>query len=251
MRPVLGAWLLSLAPVLAVAAPEKGGFIDDSVSVGGQVHPLRVWLPAGPSSGERRPGIVFLHGSGESGSDPGAPTRVGLGPALDREPGAWPFVVAFPQKPTEQEEWVEHEALVLAVRERLVRIHRADPERIALVGMSQGGHGVWFLGARHPHLWSCLVPICGYGRGRTLGTRAAPLPVWAFHGLLDDVVDPRETRELVRWARERRAQLGLDPAGIRMTLYPEVNHGCWDPALAEPGLPAWILAARAETRKSR
>lgn len=242
---VLALALMAIGGASTPGSGAEGRFVDDHVTVAGRRHALRVWLPPSHAKNEPGHGIVFLHGSLESGRVPALPTRVGLGPRLAASPDAWPFVVAFPQKPEVEEEWVEHEPLVLAVRERLIEAHGVDPRRVALSGISQGGHGVWFIGARHPGRWSCLVPVCGYGRGRSLGRRAAPLPVWAFHGLRDDVVDPRETRELVRWARERRAELGLDPEGIRMTLYPEANHGSWDAAYAEPDLPGWILAAEA------
>ncbi len=244
-RATAALTLMLIAGSSMPASGAEGRFVEDHVTLGGRTHAFRVWLPPSHEKGARRPGIVFLHGSLESGLDPELPTRVGLGPRLAASPEAWPFVVAFPQKPSVEEEWVEQEALVLAVRERLIEAHGVEPRRVALTGISQGGHGVWFIGARHPERWSCLVPVCGYGRGRSLGRRAAPLPVWAFHGLRDDVVDPRETREIVRWARERRLELGLDPEGIRMTLYPEANHGSWDAAYAETELPGWIHSAEA------
>lgn len=226
-----------------IAAASTGRYVEEHLRAGGKGYRFLVWLPPGHGEARAWPGIVFLHGSGECGVDPRAPTRVGLGPRLMESPERWPFVVAFPQKPLDVEEWEEREDLVLAAAELLVRKHGVSRSRIALAGLSQGGHGVWMIGARHPGRWSCLVPVCGYGRGRTVGPRVARLPVWAFHGLQDDVVDPRETREVVRWARERREALGLDPQGIRMTLYPDANHGAWEPAFAEPELPAWILAA--------
>ena len=234
------ALMLTAAP--AISATEAGRYVEERIRVGGTAYRFLVWLPPGHDQARAWPAIVFLHGSGECGTDPEAPTRVGLGPRLLESPGRWPFVVAFPQKPLDVEEWEEREDLVLEAAAVLVRKWAVSPSRIALAGMSQGGHGVWAIGARHPGRWSCLVPVCGYGRGRTIGPRVARLPIWAFHGLKDDVVDPRETQEVVRWARERRESLGLDPQGIRMTLYPDANHGSWEPAFAEPGLPEWILA---------
>lgn len=240
--PFVVALMMLAAPV--IGAPATGRYVEERVRVGGTAHRFLVWLPPGHDPTRPWPGILFLHGSGECGTDPHAPTRVGLGPRLLESPERWPFVVAFPQKPFDVEEWEEREGLVLAAADVLVRKYHVSPDRIALAGMSQGGHGVWSIGARHPARWNCLVPVCGYGRGRTVGPRVARLPIWAFHGLKDDIVDSRETQEVVRWARERREALGLDPQGIRMTLYPEANHGSWEPAFAEPELPGWILSSR-------
>ena len=86
---------------------------------------------------------------------------------------------------------------------------RIDPDRVALAGISQGGHGAWIFGARHPGLWSCLVPVCGYGRAHTVASRAWRLPVWAFHGLKDDVVDPRDTQGIVAELARRKREAGL------------------------------------------
>lgn len=73
-----------------------------------------------------------------------------FGPELIERPGRWPFVVVFPQKPLDYEEWEEREPLVLGVLDQARREFRFDPRRVALAGMSQGGHGVWMLGARYP-----------------------------------------------------------------------------------------------------
>jgi predicted peptidase len=240
-------WLLSLPLAATVAAgpgpaADSGRFVERTIRVGGTSHRYAVWLPPGHSNGRAWPAIVFLHGAGESGADGWKPTRVGLGPAVVSAPQRWPFVVLFPQKPREDEEWEEREGMVLGVLKRSRREFRLDPGRIALAGLSQGGHGAWVFGARHAALWSCLVPVCGYGRPRTLAGRVATLPLWAFHGALDDQVEPDETRRIVAAVRDERTRRGLDPAAARFTLYPDANHNSWDPAFAEPDLPGWLLS---------
>ncbi len=241
---------LALLPVLALAslagtsrasaAPDSGRFEFRTVHVDGQAHRYAVWLPPGHADAKAWPAILFLHGSGECGSDGEKPTRVGLGPALLRDPARFPYVVVFPQKPFEDEEWEEREPLVFAVLRDAVRRDHVDATRVALVGISQGGHGTWMIGARHPKLWACLVPVCGYGRARTIQNRATNLPVWAFHGLRDDLVDPNDTRHIVAGLREARAAKGLDPDAVRMTLFPDANHNSWDPAFASDSLATWL-----------
>jgi predicted peptidase len=241
---------ISLPPDAARAAPEAGAgeaagtagrYVERSVRVRGTTHRFRVWLPPGHAPDRTWPGVVFLHGSGECGDDNHKQTRVGLGPALAAHPERWPCVVVLPQKPREDEEWEEREDLVLAALDRAAGEFRIDRRRIALTGMSQGGHGTWYLAARHPERWSRLAPVCGYGRARTVARRVARLPVWAFHGLRDDLVLPDETRQIVTAIRAERERLGLDPEGARMTLYTEANHNSWDPAYGEEALPGWLL----------
>jgi predicted peptidase len=204
--------------------------------------PYALWVPRGEEPERGWPLVVFLHGSGESGRDGKKPTQVGLGPQLAAHPERWPCLVLMPQKPTETEEWTEYEDFVLASVAAVRSQHGVDPDRIALTGMSQGGHGTYYIGARHPELFGRLAPVCGYGRARTLASRLADRPVWAFHGLLDDVVEPRETALIIKWIHDLRRARGLDPDLARLTIYPEANHNSWDRAYGEPALPDWLTA---------
>ena len=222
---------------------DTGRFVERQVHVGREAHRFSVWLPPGFESRRDWPAILFLHGAGECGTDGVKPTKIGLGPELMEHPGRWPFVVVFPQKTLEVEEWEEQEATVLAVLDRARKEFRFD-ERVALAGVSQGGHGVWTLGARHAERWTCLVAVCGYGRAKTTASRIARLPVWSFHGLRDDVVDPMNTRLIMAALRTEEEKLGLGAIDSRMTLYDEANHNSWDPAFDEDELPGWILKHR-------
>lgn len=243
LAPLLLATLLGTTlPPGALAADSAGRILYRTVHLHGQAHRYAVWVPPGFHPSTHWPAILFLHGSGECGLDGEKPLHIGLGPALQAHPERWPFVVVFPQKPSEHTEWEEHEDLVFKVLEDAKHPFAIDPHRIALAGVSQGGHGAWMFGARHPEKWRCLVAVCGYGRARTVASRIAHLPVWAFHGLEDDVVDPADTQHIVAELRAQKALLGLDPGEARMTLYPDANHGSWDPAFAEPELPGWIAA---------
>lgn len=231
------------------AAPDTAGrFVYREARVEGRAHRFAVWLPPGFAARADWPAIVFLHGSGECGTDGERPTHIGLGPELRENPGRWPFVVVFPQKPHEYEEWEERERIVFAVLDRARKEFRIDRGRVALAGMSQGGHGVWMIGARHAERWSCLVPVCAYGRARSIAPRVARLPVWAFHGLRDDIVDPMESRLVMAAIRTEQEKLGLGALDSRLTLFGEANHNSWDPAFDEPELPAWILRHRAPVR---
>ena len=103
---------------------------------------------------------------------------------------------------------------LLALVDRARPDWATDPNAI-LTGLSQGGHGSWVLGAHHPDLWAAVGPICGYvaarrrdAAGRTpadafggtasdLAKPLASMPVWAFHGAVDDVVPVAETETMI------------------------------------------------------
>lgn len=256
MNPIA---LISAVPLLLASATfaadptnTNGRFEFRNVRVGGTTHRYAAWLPPGfDPKGSKWPAIVFLHGTGESGSDGERPTRIGLGPALQAHPERWPFVVVFVQKPTADEEWWEHEALVFAILGDASKHLRVDEKRVALSGMSQGGHGTWMIGARHPDRWRCLVPVCGYGRPQTIATRLRRMPIWCFQGMKDDVVFPRETQEIVRWLREFARNERGDSTLVRATFLPDANHNAWDPAFATEELPGWIAKWTAKEERAR
>lgn len=231
-----------VTPVDAAPPPASTAFQVRHLRVKGESMAYAVWLPPGYDRARAWPAIVFLNGSGECGTDGLKQTWQGLGPELIAHPERWPFVVVLPQKPRDDREWEEYENLVLGALKRAQRTSKIDPDRIALTGISQGGHGAWTIGAHHPGLWSCLAPVCGYGRALTVASRIERLPVWAFQGAKDDVVDPRETRDIVA-DLARRAQARGTPEP-RFTLYPDLGHGCWAAAYADSALPGWMLAQR-------
>jgi predicted peptidase len=232
------------------SAPEFDSFHLDVAS---QRMACAIWAPPGADRTRTWPLIVALHGSGECGDDGVGQLRIGLGPALVAHPERWPFIVVLPQKPRDDQEWEEREDLVFAAVRAPRHRWRIDPDRIALTGFSQGGHGAWAIGARHPEEWSCLVPICGYGRART-ASRAWRLPVWAFHGAKDDIVDPRDSESIVAGLRDKQRAAGIpedDRRAVRLTVYPDVDHGSWIPAYDDPALPAWILGHRRAPKEER
>ena len=237
--PAMLIWPLLLATTPSTRAA-GGHFESRAYAFHGVTRHFSVWLP--PDYPKRRdwPAILFLHGANESGNDGKAPTVVGLGKALQAHPDSWPFVVLFPQKPSDQEEWWEEEDFALDVIRRAAHDFNFDARRLALVGISQGAHGAWMLGARHPQTWNCVVTVAGYGRPRTIAGRVARLPVWAFHGAKDDVVDSDESRKIVEAIRAEHKRLDLD-VDTRLTVYPDAGHGAWDQAFADPELPRWIL----------
>ena len=233
----------------APALPVSTGFLFRSLPTDRGALPYVLYVPRTYDPTRRWPLIVFLHGSGECGTDGSRQLAQGLPRELVWNPDRWPFIVLIPQKPSEGSEWEQFELEVMTMLAETRRELNLDPDRLIVTGLSQGGHGAWVLGARHPELWAAVVPVCGYGAARlapegvftgTSRDLAAGLghtPVWAFHGDADDVVPVRETRAIVS---------ALEDAGAhpRVTIYPGVGHGSWERAYGEPELPRWLLAQR-------
>ena len=77
--------LLGAAPVLAppaYARQQDTGFLNRSITVNGTDYHYVVYLPMDWTPKQKWPVILFLHGSGERGSDGLDETQVGLPNAL-------------------------------------------------------------------------------------------------------------------------------------------------------------------------
>lgn len=222
--------------------------------MGEDVH-YRLFVPLRYSEAKRYPLIVWLHGAGSHGSDNlrqlSSPVGALIGRAQDVEPS---FVLA-PQDP-QGDKWVPggegppfHNfsqqdrpqsaaaQLVLAGIEELGTKYSIDPDRIYLTGGSAGGTGTWDLITRNGvGRFAAAVPITGANDPASAAI-AARLPIWAFHGALDDTAPVDNTRTMVN----RLRALG---SPVKYTEYPDVGHESWDRAFAEPELFPWLFAQR-------
>ncbi len=257
MKAILLTVVLLLSGVVSMGARSADEpFRFFTLEFEGERYPYAVWVPPGFDASEPSPAILFLHGAGECGTDGRKQTHVGLPPHLVRNPERWPFVVVIPQKPTMDREWEDFAPAVLAILDEASDEFNIDEQRVALTGLSQGGHGSWAMLAHAPDRWTCVAPVCAYAdpphrdpdtMARTyfgfdgdsafvasVARAAKDKPIWAFHGEADDVVAAAHTRGMVG---------ALAPVSdeLRMTIYPGVNHNSWDPAYSDPELAAWFV----------
>ena len=223
------------------SVPAGAGFVVREVKNGSGSHKYSVFVPRDYSPSKRYPAIVFLHGIGEAGGDGKKSTTVGIGPAIARRGGDFPFIVLFPQTGWD---WTKKEAgqLVLDVLDDAAGAYAIDRERVALTGLSSGGKGTWVLGARYPQVWSALVPMGSYAAYDAVSTLAKlRMPIWALHNSGDFIVPVGGTRGMIK----KLKQAGGNP---RYTEYGSVGHNCWDKAYDEGELFAWLQQQRRGVR---
>lgn len=244
------AALCLAATAVPAAAKTQTGFLLETLKQGSQTYKYTVYVPRDYDGARKWPLILFLHGSGESGTDGLKQMQIGIGSAIQLKQQDWPFIVILPQKPDINDAWEEHDAALMAMLARTRKDYSVDGSRLYLTGLSQGGHGTWVLGARHPDVWAAIAPICGYyhliretapdpvpfpATLEDFGKGLKNTPIWAFHGTADPVVPVKETEDLVAAVRAA----GGDP---KMTLYAGMDHGVWDRAYRTENLGAWFLA---------
>ena len=175
------------------------------------------------------PLLIFLHGSGERGTNPEVIRR--HGPAGQIAKGMeLPFIVISPQCPP-NERWRGSELSVFM--DKMIPKYRVDRDRIYCTGLSLGGFGTWALATERPDLFAAIAPICGGGDPSDAG-RIKDIPAKIFHGATDTVVLPEESQKMVDAIKE----LGGKPI---FTLYENVGHNSWGRAYNEPDFYTWLL----------
>lgn len=223
------------------------------VEVGGQQYACKVMVNQYAAMGG--PALLFLHGAGECGADGLRQTLVGLPPAIMKNPERWPFVLIMPQKPQMMSEWEDHDDAIMQILDEAAKLGFYDPDRLAITGLSQGGHGTITIASMHPDRFKAAAPVCAYVERRVsiegeriqeipanpddpavieASGKLASLPLWLFHGETDDVVPCAESRSLA-------AAIDTRGADARYTEFPKTNHNAWDQAYATEELAAWFI----------
>lgn len=219
------------------------GILFREVTIEHKQRRFAIYVPHEYTPDKAWPCIVFLNGSGECGIDGTRQLAVGLLPAILAEPQRWPCIAVFPQKPDQPSQWSEHDALVMGALDLARLEFNIDSNRLYLTGLSQGGAGSWSLGAKHPDLWAAIAPVCGYGDPAVIAPSLTRMPIWAFHGLKDDVVKPEQAKNMVAAIKAEQAKDGTGPEP-QLTLYPDANHNAWDPTYRGEDLSDWLFEQR-------
>ena len=212
----------------------------------------RLLAPKTVEPGKKYPLVLFLHGSGERGTDNAAQIKHGA-PLFTKSPNRekFPCYVLAPQCPPEktwsavkgwtgpnpyEEQPTEPMKLALGALDAVLKELPVDADRLYVTGLSMGGYGTWDLLTRAPERWAAAVPICGGGDASRIAVAKA-VPVWAFHGVLDPTVPLVRTQEVIA---------ALVKAGGKpmFSEYPYVKHDSWTTAYGEPELLAWMFAQK-------
>jgi predicted peptidase len=246
-----GFWLLVALLFLGlppgVYAQTVDDFQDRTYSDGTDSIPYRLFVPADYDPNQSYPLVLFLHGSGERGTDNRLQLTGQTAPLVFVRPenqAQWPCFMMAPQCPL-NDSWFSapfnHDgppttAMRLAL-EALVALFdefSIDPAHLYITGLSMGGFGTWDTITRYPGLFAAAVPIASYW-DPAQADLCVPTPIWAFHGDADTVVSVEYDRAMIAAIIDA----GGDP------LYTEY-HGAghvesWNRAYAEPDLLPWLF----------
>jgi len=225
------------------AQPEPGKQVEQHFV--SQANPklhagYQLFLPkAYRAGGKKWPLILFLHGSGERGTNLDLVKVHGPPKIVDRKPD-FPFIVVSPQCPRGQ--WWDNKVLT-ALLDDVIAKYSVNTDQIYLTGLSMGGFGTWSLAAAHPDRFAAIVPICGGGDPKT-ADKLKTLPIWVFHGEKDRGVPIARSREMVSAIRKAGGN-------VKFTSYPKLGHNCWTVTYDNPVLYTWLLKQSLAARRKK
>jgi polyhydroxybutyrate depolymerase len=183
---------LALALLLAAGCatrPEapSGEFPNESLTVGGAKRAYRLYVPASANTGRPVPLVVAFHGMLVDSKDV-MPTYTKLNETAERHG----FIIAYPNAlGGVWGLWPDKIAADLAFFDallaRLSTTYRIDPERVYVLGMSNGGYFAHLLAKERSTVIAAVASHSGPLGLQTLGGVNAPrkFPVLIAHGAQD------------------------------------------------------------------
>ena len=181
------------------------------------------------------PLVLYLHGVGERGEDLKKIEVNGL-PEVISKGKTFPFLTLAPQCPEfgwwSRSEYVEALADLL---NEVVKVRRVNTKKIYATGLSMGGYGTLALAKKYTDLFAAIIPICGGMDDRDSIKRLRDMPMWLFHGELDQT-HPAE-RSIVIYD-----MLSPINKNIKLTIYEGVGHNSWDETYANDEIYQWLLS---------
>jgi predicted peptidase len=197
------------------------------------------------------PLVIFLHGSGERGSDNEAQLKWGvMNFAADQTMMLHPALVIAPQCPA-QMSWSNFSRdknsiemhlqptptkpmeLLIGLIHQLIKTLPVDSNRIYITGLSMGGYGTYDAIERYPNLFAAALPVCGGGDVSKVAS-IVHIPIWIVHGAEDPAVNPLYSLDMLQALTRAGAHPGF-------TQYPEVGHFSWLGAYSDPLIMEWLF----------
>lgn len=249
-------FLLFCFAISTAFAQDLSKFKKENFVQGNDTLKYRILYPENFDANKKYPVVFFLHGRGESGND--NEKQLTHGAKMFLTEGFrknFPAIVIFPQC-AEESYWANVEidivntkrfftfvkdgkptksmGLLLKLTDQFAKQPFTDQSKIYVGGLSMGGMGTFEILRRLPKTFAAAFAICG-GDNIANAKKYQHVPLWIFHGGLDDVVSPQFSFGVYRELKK----LGHEP---KFNVYLKANHNSWDSAFAEPELLPWLFS---------
>ncbi len=135
------------------------------------------------STGVKMPLVIALHGTGMDGKSMFEAIKeacVAQEAILIAPDALRPAGNGFSWTYRDESKW-----FVNYLIEQAVKKHDADPDRVILIGFSQGANIALILGQTQPEKFAGVVPICGHYEAQNAESTATPAPFYLISGARD------------------------------------------------------------------
>lgn len=229
LRQKLLAFLLLMCIFPFATAQEIKSEFNKEVKIQAKLSYI---LDMPPNVKSKIPLIVFLHGSGERGTN--------LEMIKVHSPFTYkslipePVAILAPQCP--ENTWWDTTQIYFLIKE-ISGKYKIDKARIYLTGLSMGGWGTLKLAGEHPEMFAAVAAICAPTDRMMQATiqNYKDLNIKLFHGGMDDVVLPENAFNFYQ-------QLHPINPKAELTIFPNDNHNSWDSTYSDPKLWQWMLS---------
>ena len=187
-------------PEVDMAVPTDSGPPGPPSRIGPDDRTARVTLPSGYDASESYPIVILLHGYGASGLIQGAYFGI---PNLARDMGFIGIIPDGTEDAGGNQFWnatdaccdfgptgVDDVAYISGLIDEALEVYAADPERVYLIGHSNGGFMSYRMACDASEKIAGLVSLAGatWGDPADCGDPAEPVSVLQIHGTLDGTI---------------------------------------------------------------
>ena len=112
-------------------------------------------------------------------------------------------IIVSPEGEDQQWSTTNNEDKILTVIANAKKYWNVDPNKIAIMGFSNGGNGSWYFAEKYPELFSAAIPMAS---AYPLSTKIA-VPVYVIHGKKDELFDVSRTEKWVTKTKEKGSEI--------------------------------------------
>ena len=180
---------------------------------------------------KKYPLVIYLHGAGTRGDDIEVLKNNDSFLNIKRHQ-TLDYVLLAPL--CSANNWNEVMSSLISLVDTVRSWEYIDSKRVHLTGNSMGGYGTWELASLRPEWFASIMPVCGGGI-KWMSYTLTQLPIRAFHGVCDNVVDPIESLEMVKAVNRFGGRAEL-------ILFPKLEHNCWETVYCTQKNYDWLLS---------
>lgn len=184
-----------------------------------ETETMNYWLFTPKNATSNMPLLIYLHGGSGKGNDINILTKNGFCKWVSEEKfNDVPAYIIFPQVSSSYKAWADVKNNLKSLIDAVVKKYSIDTNRISLTGHSMGGTGTFSIASSFPRMFSAIAPMSGSieTTDETVG-KLSNIPVWAFVGDKDKIVDPQSSIDYISALQK----IGAD---AKITIFEGADH---------------------------